>query len=96
MICSPILSHPNFDQEFIIETDASDLGLGAVLLQRYNDKLHLIQYISRTLQDCERKWSIREKEALAIIWACETFRPYVYGTKFVVETEHKSLERLVR
>ena len=93
---APILCHPNFDMPFIIETDASDKGLGAVLLQRYNNKTHIIQYISRTLQPCERKWHIREKEALGILWACETFRYYIANDHFIVETDHESLKWLMK
>ena len=93
---SPILCHPNFEQPFIIETDSSGKGLGACLIQRYNDKTHVIQYISRTLQSSERKWHIRELEALAILWACEIFRVYVVSTEFTVETDHESLQWLMK
>jgi len=93
---APILSHPNFDHPFIIETDASLKGLGAVLIQRYGGKTHVIQYISRTLQPAERKWHIRELEALGILWACEIFRVYVSQTQFVVETDHESLQWLMK
>jgi hypothetical protein len=89
---APILCHPNFNFPFIIETDASLKGLGAVLVQRYAGKTHVIQYISRTLQPAERKWHIRELEALAILWACEMFRVYVSQTKFIVESDHESLQ----
>jgi hypothetical protein len=95
LISSPLLNHPNFDHPFIIRTDASDEGIGAVLFQIIDGRERVIMYISRTLQLSERKWSIREKEALAIIWSCEQFRPYIIGTRFLVETDHESLKWLM-
>ena len=88
------LSHPNYSQPFVISTDACDEGIGAELRQddKYGSKI--IMNISRVLQPGERKWCVREKEALAIKWAIETFRPFIYNTKFLVETDHKSLEWL--
>ena len=56
----------------------------------------MIPYISRTLQPAEQKWSVREKKALAIIFACETFRPYLYGSKFIIYTDHQSLQWLMK
>lgn len=74
----PILAHPNYDFTFTIQTDASDVGLGAVLTQNIpGEGEKVIMYISRILQEEERKWCVREKEALAILWAIQTFRSFV-------------------
>jgi hypothetical protein len=55
----------------------------------------VIHYASGTLQAAETKWCTREKEALAIVWACQVFRPYLIGYQFLVETDHQSLKWLM-
>jgi hypothetical protein len=90
----PILRHPNFSFPFILRTDASIDGLGAVLSQVIDGEERIILYISRTVQPNEKNWSIQQLEALGIIWACETVRPYIIGTRVLIITDHKSLQWL--
>jgi transposase InsO family protein len=90
----PILRHPNFSYPFLLRTDASIDGLGAVLSQIINNEERIILYISRTVQPNEKNWSIQQLEALGIIWACETVRPYIIGTRVLIITDHKSLQWL--
>ena len=70
--------------------EASPVGLGAVLTQLHGSEWRVIGYASRRLSDVERRHSQTEKEALALVWACERFNMYVFGTEF--ETDHKPLE----
>ena len=88
-----VLHHPNYEKQFFIDTDASDLGIGAVLTQFDNEgRERPVFFASRKLTPGERKWHIREKEALAIIYGCQTFRHHVLGTCFIVRTDHESLK----
>lgn len=75
-----------------IITDASPVGLGAVLVQDQKNGPVVICYASRGLTDVERRYSQTEKEALAVVWACERFHAYVYGVEFDLMTDHKPLE----
>ena len=88
-----VLHHPDYNKQFYIDTDASDLGISAVLTQYDNENNERpVFFASRKLTTGERKWHIREKEALAIIYGCRTFRHHVLGTQFVVRTDHESLK----
>lgn len=87
----PVLILPNFDSEFILRTDASNKGFGAVLLQDSNGLYHPICYISRKLLEREQNYSIIEKECLSIVWAVDKLSKYLYGRCFVLETDHKPL-----
>lgn len=91
---APVMSCPDFDRPFCIQTDASDYGLGAVLTQGYPDGDKVVAYISRSLTKNERKFSTVEKECLAVVWAIHKFRPYVEGAQFTVMTDHFSLQWL--
>ena len=62
--------------------DASPVGLGAVLVQVQGGELSVISYASRSLRHTERRYSQTEKEALALVWACERFHVYIYGSEF--------------
>ena len=75
-----------------IIADASPVGLGAVLTQIHKDGPRIISYASRSLTSTETRYSQTEKEALALVWACEKFHPYVYGIPFELVTDHKPLE----
>ena len=92
----PILSFPDFASSFRLETDASGLGLGAVLSQEQDDgTMRPIAYASRTLQPHERNYGSTELEALGVVWAVRHFRQYLYGHNCHVFTDHKALKSLL-
>ena len=75
-----------------VVADASPVGLGAVLMQNQDGAWVPICYASRNLTECERKYSQTEKEALALVWACERYHAYIYGMRFDLVSDHKSLK----
>ena len=93
---SPILTYPDFKQEFFVETDASSVGIGAVLSQYHADskKMKPIAYCSRLLKGAELNFSTTDREALAIIWSLKKFRYVVHGYPITVLTDHKPLTSL--
>ncbi|XP_014912289.1 uncharacterized protein LOC106962397 [Poecilia latipinna] len=92
----PTLHCPDFDQPFILQTDASGRGLGAVLLQGPPGGRHPIAFISRKLYPRETRYSTIEKECLAVKWALDSLKYYLLGTRFILEMDHKALKWLER
>lgn len=93
MTNSPVLAYPDWNQIFYLTTDASDKAIGAVLSQKDNSGTeHPVAYASRVLQPPELNYSTIEKELLAIVWSTHHFKPYLYGTKFQLQTDHKPLK----
>ncbi|KAM0727554.1 Retrovirus-related Pol polyprotein from transposon 17.6 [Formica fusca] len=90
LMTTPVLKYPDFTQEFIVTTDASDYAIGAVLSQGKVGNDRPIAYASRVLSRAEQNYNTTEKELLAIVWAVKHFRPYVYG-RFKIVTDHKPL-----
>ena len=91
---SPIIRVAVFQEgkPFVLRTDASDIGLGAVLLQDFEGEGRLpIADASKKLLPRKRNYSVIEKECLGIIWGVEKFRKYLYGVEFLLETDHKPL-----
>lgn len=94
LISAPILTCPNFELPFVVQTDASDYGIGCVLSQEQDGQEKVIAYLSRSLTKVERKYSVTEKECLSVLYAIEKLRPYLEGSRFTVITDHYSLKWL--
>ena len=92
LVSEPVLTNPNYNEPFTIQTDASDLGMGGVLVQgEGKGKERVIAYMSAKFSPSQRKYSTTERECLAVITAIEKFRHYIEGSKFKVITDHASL-----
>ena len=89
---SQVMAHYDPSAPTQLRVDASPVGLGAVLTQTQDGVTRPIAYASRTLSNVERRYSQTEKEALAVVWGCEKYHLYLYGTEFTIYTDHKPLE----
>jgi len=92
LVSKPILQYPDFSEEFILTTDASNDGAGAVLSQDEIGKDLPVAFASRSFNKAERNYSTVEKELAAIVWGIKHFRPYLYGRRFKVVSDHKPLK----
>lgn len=91
LLCkAPVLKYPDFTKTFTLTTDASNVGIGAVLSQDGHPNC----FISRTLNKAEQNYNTAEKELLAIVWATKRLRQYLLGRKFLIQTDHKALQWL--
>ena len=96
LVRAPILSFPTEDGDYILDTDASNFGLGGVLSQIQDNVESVIAYYSRALRLSQRKYCTTKREMLAAVSMCIQFRSYLRGAKFTLRTDHKSLVWLHR
>ena len=88
----PVLRLPDSRKTYFLQTDASDSGIGAVLMEKHDGKLFPVCYASKKLSSAERNYSTIEKECLAIVWGFKRFYLYLYGVPFVLQTDHEPLK----
>src|SRR3954469_2661055 len=91
-----LLIHPDFTKPFLVHTDVSALGLGAVLSQEVEGKDRPITYASRRTSKTESKYGATQLETLAVIWAVNHFRHYLLGAPFRLITDHAALRSLFK
>jgi hypothetical protein len=93
---SPVLRRPDVSRTFQLHTDWSAVGLGAVLTRKYEEgNEYVVAYASRSNNSIKSNYSSYEDEALAAVWAIAHFRPYLYGQKFTLVTDHQPLKWLM-
>src|SRR3954467_11869884 len=95
LIYAPIVQSPDWNLPFEIMCDASDYAVGAVLGQRVDKKLNVIQYASKTLDNAQRNYATTKKEFLAVVFACDKFRPYIVDSKVTIHTDHAAIKYLM-
>lgn len=90
----PILAMPDLQKNFIVRTDASDKGISGILLQERDGQIMPCLHVSRKLLDREKKYSVIERECLAIVFTLTKFQNYLLLAQFILETDHKPLTYL--
>ena len=92
LVSAPILAFPDYGRTFILDTDASGTGIGAVLSQQQEDGVErVVAYASRVLTRPERRYCVTRQELLAVVVFIQHFRPYLLGRRFLLRTDHGSL-----
>ncbi|KAJ8356690.1 hypothetical protein SKAU_G00194840 [Synaphobranchus kaupii] len=92
---APVLAYPDAQRPFIVDTDASNTGVGAVLSHEDEDGERVVAYYSRALGKAERNYCVTRRELLAVVRALHHFRPYLQGSHFLLRTDHASLTWLL-
>ena len=96
LVTAPVLAAPRDEGLYILDTDASDIGLGAVLQQEQPDGLRVIAYASCAMSRAEVSYCTTRKELLAIIYGLKKFRQYLLAREFVIRTDHAALTYLLK
>ena len=91
---APVFAYPESEDPFVLDTDASNVGIGAVLSQVHQGHERVTAYYSQALSKPERNCCTTRRELLAIVKAIDHFHPYLYGRKFIIRTDHASLQWL--
>ena len=91
LIKVPVLAFPKEDLPYIVDTDASDYGIGGVLSQCIEGTEHVIAYYSKSLNPAQQKYCTTRRELLAVVATLDHFNGYVWGPKFTVRTDHAAL-----
>ena len=95
LITAPIMARLEWNKEFEIMCDASDFTMGVVLGQKSDKTFRAIYYASKTFNEAQENYSTIEKEMLAMVFACEKFRPYILGPYVIMHTDHAAIKYLM-
>ena len=95
LVSSYVMAAPDTTLPYKLYTDACDYSVGAILVQEHEDGVErVIHYLSHALSPAQRRWAVIEREAYAVIYAIQKLRPYLYGSRFTIYTDHKPLKSL--
>ena len=94
VISKSILVLPDVNKEFVLRTDAFDIGLDPTLLQNRDGYIFPVAYASRKLLDREKRYSVMERECLGIVWGIKKFALCIYDKQFTLQIDHRPLEFL--
>ncbi|GJT90065.1 reverse transcriptase domain-containing protein [Tanacetum coccineum] len=96
LTCAPVIVSPNWNLPFELMCDASDFAVGAVLGQKDGKNFHPIYFASKTLNPAQQKYTVTEKELMAVVFALDKFRSYLILSKTIVHTNHLALRHLFK
>ena len=95
LVSAPVLTYPNDQDKFILDTDASDKAMGAVLSQVQEEVERVVAYGSKTFSRSEKNYCVTRKELLAVVYFVKHFKHYLLGKQFLIRTDHGSLRWLM-
>ena len=88
LVSAPCLSYPQSGKMFILDTDASEVSIGAELSQLQDGEERVIAYASHVLQPAQKRYCVTRKELFAVVKFCRQFRHFLLGQPFIVRTDH--------